>query len=170
MEIKGIDVSSYQGKPDWKKVAAAGIKVALLRITERYGVDASFEHNFTGCRTNGIRVGVYKFSYALSVAEIQKEAQGVVETLAGRGLDYPVWLDLEWEKQRNLSKATLSAMIKAFRAAIVSAGYKFGIYCNVDWYNNVLPTDCKGYEFWLAIFRQRQGIRDFRECGYGCIL
>ncbi len=150
MEIKGIDVSSYQGKPDWKKVAAAGIKVALLRITERYGVDASFEHNFTGCRTNGIRVGVYKFSYALSVAEIQKEAQGVVETLAGRGLDYPVWLDLEWEKQRNLSKATLSAMIKAFRAAIVSAGYKFGIYCNVDWYNNVLPTDCKGYEFWLA--------------------
>ena len=73
-----------------------------------------------------------------------------METLAGRGLDYPVWLDLEWEKQRNLSKATLSAMIKAFRAAIVSAGYKFGIYCNVDWYNNVLPTDCKGYEFWLA--------------------
>ena len=76
MEIKGIDVSSYQGKPDWKKVAAAGIKVALLRITERYGVDASFEHNFTGCRTNGIRVGVYKFSYALSVAEIQKGGSG----------------------------------------------------------------------------------------------
>ena len=150
MEIKGIDVSSYQGKPDWKKVKAAGIKFALLRITERYGVDSSFEHNFTGCKANGIPVGVYKFSYALSVSEIKKEAQGVVETLAGRGLDFPVWLDLEWEKQRSLSKTTLSAMIKAFRAVIVSAGYKFGIYCNVDWYNNVLPADCKGYEFWLA--------------------
>ena len=41
MEIKGIDVSSYQGKPDWKKVKNAGIQFAILRITERYGVDTT---------------------------------------------------------------------------------------------------------------------------------
>lgn len=150
MELKGIDVSSYQGKPDWKKVKADGISYAILRITERYGIDSSFEHNLSGCKANGIRVGVYKFSYALSIAEIKKEAEAVIETLTGRGLDFPIWLDLEWEKQRNLSKDTLSAMIKTFRAVVVAAGYKFGIYCNVDWYNNVLPDDCKTYDFWLA--------------------
>lgn len=30
MEIKSIDVSSYQGKPDWAKVKKAGINFAIL--------------------------------------------------------------------------------------------------------------------------------------------
>ena len=150
MEIKGIDVSSYQNKPDWGKVRRSGIQVAMLRITQRFGIDSSFEHNFVGCKENGIRVGVYKFSYALSTTEIIKEAEGVIQTLAGRGIDFPVWLDLEWSEQRKLSKTLLSDMIKAFRKVIVSAGYQFGIYCNVDWYDNVIPEDCKNYDFWVA--------------------
>lgn len=150
MEIKAIDVSSWQDKPEWKKVKASGINYAILRITQRYGIDSSFEHNFAGCKANGIRVGVYKFSYALSTEEIKKEAQGVIDALAGRGIDFPVFLDLEWADQRSLSKTLLSEMIKAFRKIIVSAGYQFGIYCNTDWYDNVIPSDCKGYDFWLA--------------------
>ena len=150
MKIKGIDVSSWQGLPDWKKIKADGIRYAILRITQRYGIDSSFEHNFFGCKAHGIRVGVYKFSYALSTNEIKKEAEEVVNTLAGRGIDFPVWLDLEWSEQRKLSSSLLSSMIKAFEKIVVNAGYKFGIYCNVDWYNNVIPSDCKGYDFWLA--------------------
>nr|DAW39934.1 MAG TPA: hypothetical protein [Caudoviricetes sp.] len=30
LEIKGIDVSSYQGKPDWSKVSNSGVKFAIL--------------------------------------------------------------------------------------------------------------------------------------------
>lgn len=30
MEIKGIDVSSYQSKPDWAKVSNSEIKFAIL--------------------------------------------------------------------------------------------------------------------------------------------
>ena len=40
MEIKAIDVSSDQGKPDWEKVAKSGIKAAILRVHQRYGVDS----------------------------------------------------------------------------------------------------------------------------------
>lgn len=152
MEIKGIDVSSYQGKPDWTKIKSAGIQFAILRITERYGVDASFWHNYQGCIDNGIPVGVYKYSYAMSVAEIQKEAEAVIDTLGGRKLDFPIWLDLEYDRQRNLSKSTLSTMIKTFWAAVTSAGYKFGIYSNKDWYDNVIPSDCKQYDFWIAAY------------------
>ena len=32
MEFKGIDVSSYQGKPDWKKVKAAGIQIGRAHV------------------------------------------------------------------------------------------------------------------------------------------
>lgn len=41
-------------------------------------------------------------------------------------------------------------MINAFRAIIVKAGYKFGIYCGESWYNTYLPDSAKKYECWIA--------------------
>ena len=32
MNIKGIDVSVWQGKIDWKKVKASGIVFAMIRV------------------------------------------------------------------------------------------------------------------------------------------
>ena len=67
MEIKGIDVSAWQGKIDWKKVADYGMGFAILRITEAGNiVDKYFEANLTGCNKHKIPVGVYKYSYAKS--------------------------------------------------------------------------------------------------------
>lgn len=152
MEIKGIDVSAYQGNIDWKTVADYGMGFAILRITEKGNViDSTFEKNYEGCTKNNIPVGVYKYSYAMSVAEAQKEAQKVVDVLDGRKLDFPVWLDLEHPDQRNLSKSMLETMIKTFWGVVTVAGYKFGIYSNVDWYENVIPKSSKSkYDFWIA--------------------
>lgn len=41
-------------------------------------------------------------------------------------------------------------MAEAFRKIVVAAGYKFGIYCNVDWYVNVICSHLKKYDFWVA--------------------
>ena len=152
MENKGIDVSAYQGNIDWKTVADYGMGFAILRITEKGNViDSTFERNYEGCVNNNIPVGVYKYSYAMSVAEIQKEAQKVVDVLDGRKLDFPVWLDLEHPDQRNLSKSTFETMIKTFWSVVKAAGYKFGIYSNVDWYENIIPESTKPkYDFWIA--------------------
>lgn len=151
-EVYGIDVSSWQGKPDWKQVSGSGIKFAILRVTDRYGTDSAFEHNFKGCKDNDIRIGVYKYSYAKTSAEAKAEADEVIKTLAGRKIDLPVFYDLEWSEQRKLPKSTLSEIIKAFQIAIISAGYSFGIYTNKDWYANVLPDDCKRNDFWVACY------------------
>ena len=152
MEIKGIDVSDYQGNINWKTVADYGMGFAILRITEKGNViDSTFEKNYEGCTKNNIPVGVYKYSYAMSVAEAQKEAEKVVDVLDGRKLDFPVWLDLEHPDQRNLSKSMLETMIKTFWGVVTVAGYKFGIYSNVDWYENVIPKSSKSkYDFWIA--------------------
>ena len=152
MEIKGIDVSSYQGEIDWKTVDDYGMGFAILRITEKGTArDSQFENNYAGCIQHGIPVGVYKYSYALTVAEIQQEAEKVVDVLDGRPLDLPVWLDLEWSEQRALSESALTTLIKTFWSVITTAGYKFGIYCNMDWYDNVIPDALKDkYDFWIA--------------------
>lgn len=150
MEIKGIDVSSYQGKTDWSKVSNSGIKFAILRIHQKSGTDASFEHNYKGCKSNGILIGGYKYSYALTSAQAIEEAENVISVLGGRGLDFPVFYDLEWAQQRSLGKQAIENIAVAFLTRIKKAGYKAGIYCNLDWYNNVLSDALKQYDCWIA--------------------
>lgn len=85
--LKGIDVSAYNGTIDWGTVAAYGMDFAILRITEKgNAADSSFERNYKGCIDNHIPVGVYKYSYALNVSEIQEEARKVLSTLNGTTL------------------------------------------------------------------------------------
>lgn len=150
LEIKGIDVSSYQGNPDWSKVSNSGIKFAILRIHQKSGVDTSFEHNYKGCKSNGILIGGYKYSYALTPAQAIDEAEDVLSVLGGRGLDFPVFYDLEWSQQRSLGKQAIENIAVAFLTRIKKAGYKVGIYCNLDWYNNVLTDALKQYDCWIA--------------------
>ena len=150
MEIKGIDVSSNQGKPDWAKVAKTGVKFAILRVHQRTGIDSSFEYNYKGCKSNGILIGGYKYSYALTPAQAIDEAEDVIAALNGRGLDFPVFYDLEWSRQESLGKQAVENIAVAFLTRIKKAGYKVGIYCNLDWYNNVLSDTLKQYDCWIA--------------------
>lgn len=150
-EIKGIDVSRWNGTIDWKTVANYGMGFAILRITEKGNIiDSTFEPNYKGCIENKIPVGVYKYSYATTIAQIKDEANVVVKTMNKRKLDYPVFLDIEDKCQENLSDDLMMKMIKAFRAIIIKAGYKFGIYCGYSWYQNQLPEDAKKYDCWVA--------------------
>ena len=151
MEIKGIDVSAWQGKIDWKTVADYGMGFAILRITEAGNViDSQFENNLAGCNKYNIPVGVYKYSYAMTIAEIQREARKVVSTLNGRRIQFPVFLDLEHNNQRSLGSESIHKMADAFREIVEAAGYKFAIYCNADWYENVICSHLKKYDFWIA--------------------
>ena len=151
MEAKGIDVSAWQGQIDWKTVADYGMDFAILRITEAGNViDEYFERNYTECQKYNIPTGVYKYSYAMTIAEIQSEARKVVSVLNGRKLQSPVWLDLEYNSQRSLGTESIHKMAEAFEKIITAAGYKFGIYCNVDWYMNVICSHLKKYDFWIA--------------------
>lgn len=152
-EIKGIDVSSYQGKIDWKSVASYGMGFAILRITEKGNiVDSTFEANYKGCIENKIPVGVYKYSYATTLTQIKEEANIVVKTLNKRTLNYPVFLDIEDKCQENLPSYLMMQMIDVFKEIIVQAGYKFGIYCGKNWYETKLPEAAKKYDCWLASY------------------
>ena len=72
MNIKGIDVSVWQGKIDWKKVKASGIVFAMIRVG--YGssqgndckMDTYFKANVEGALAAGVEVGIYFYSYAKS--------------------------------------------------------------------------------------------------------
>lgn len=154
-EIRAIDVSAWQEKIDWKKVADAKVKVAILRCTAGSSdlkvKDKYFEDNYAGATKNGINVGVYRFSYAKTLNQIKEEANGVVAALKGKTIQYPVFLDLEWDwQQKNLTKAQLGDFIDAFKTIIEKAGYTFGIYCNLNWIRNILPASAQNHPLWIA--------------------
>lgn len=148
MGFKVIDVSSYQGKPYWAAVAADGIKGAVIRIMKKSGIDGSFEHNYSGCGENGIARGVYRYCYALTVAQAETEALEVVSVLGGRRLEMGVYIDLEWSTQRQLGRAKVKEIADAWMRIIRDAGYECNVYCNLDWYKNV----CGGLDarYWIA--------------------
>src|SRR5581483_5374006 len=59
--IRGVDVSVYQGKIDWTKVASSGIKFAFIRAGDGMSKDSRFQDNWTGAKAAGITRGAYQF-------------------------------------------------------------------------------------------------------------
>ena len=149
--IKGIDVSKWQGKIDWAKVKASGIKFAILKAGSIYGKDSCFDINYKNAKSNGINVGAYFFSYAKNITEIQKEADIFLSYLKGKQFEMPVYLDIEDKSQTSLSKDVLTDMVITFCDKIEKAGYYTGVYTYYSFFKNNLNMDkIKRFTIWLA--------------------
>lgn len=154
MSYKGIDVSAWQGVIDWAKVKAAGIQFAMLR--GGYGrtagqVDGKFERNYKNAKAVGMPIGVYHYSYATTAEQAKKEAEFCLSYLKGKQFEYPIAFDIEDASQRNLGKATITSITKAFCDTVAKAGYYVMIYSNLDWLRNRLDMNTlKAYDIWLA--------------------
>ena len=161
-EMKGIDVSIYQGNVDWERVKASGVQFAILRAgygREISQVDDTFEANYAGCKAVGLPVGAYWYSYANSVDRAKQEAKTCLEAIKGKVFEFPVWFDQEYEASiKACSKATRTDMVRAFCAELESAGYYTGIYCSRDWLNNWLDYDrLRHLDVWVAAYGSSPG-------------
>ena len=156
---QGIDVSRWQGDINWGKVAKAK-DFAIIRCTSgrSNALDSKYPANIKGAAAQGLPVGVYRYGYATTVAAARAEAAAVLDAIDGYDMPCGVWYDVEWSGQRSLPRATLTAIIKAFCEAITAGGYQAGIYCNQDWYDNVLDTGALAeYPFWIARYGSNDG-------------
>ena len=151
--LTAIDVSSYQGNIDWKRVKQSGINYAILRgVIKNGSLDSAFERNYNNAIQNGIKIiGVYQFSYALNEETAKNDAINMLKKLNGKKIN--IWLDLEWSEQRKLGKDKITSIAKTYIDTCRASGYVCNIYSNLDWYKNVynaaelLNLSCK---FWIA--------------------
>lgn len=158
MSFKGIDVSKWNGKPDWEKVKASGIQFAILRAG--YGknhIDSSFVYNARECNKIGLPIGVYWFSYALTVADAKAEADYVCDAIKDYKIEYPVCFDYEYDSVENAKKngknpnaATIKAMAEAFLNRVQERGYYAMNYTNIDFLNRGFESLTSKYDTWLA--------------------
>lgn len=155
----GIDVAKWQGAIDWVKVKAAGIAFAILKVTQKDNqVEGAFERNYTAASALGIILGMYRYVYAATIEAAQKEANAIVSVLSGRVAPMKIWLDMEDASIRNIGRDLLTQIILTEAGILQAAGYKVGIYCNQDWYDNVLDIGALSqFEFWVARFGPNNG-------------
>lgn len=164
---KGIDVSRYQGRIDWEKVAGDGVEYAFIRLGIRgytegaIQKDETFENNIKGARRNDIDVGVYFFTQATSVEEAEEEAQYVLDIIEPYKVDYPVVIDVEAvsnanARTRDLTKEERTEYCIAFCEMIKNAGYTPMIYGNLKTFMLMLDIEqLEGYDKWFAYYDEQ---------------
>ena len=154
-EVFGIDVSHHNGKIDWAKVAASGKKFAIMKAqyeAKSHRIDETFEYNYKEAGKNGLARGVYVYIASSSIADPVLDAQSLLKKLNGRKLEYGIWLDLEDASLRKIGRAAITKLVYVYANLFRAAGYYVGIYCNYDWYNNVLDKHklAEDFDFWIA--------------------
>ncbi len=160
----GIDVSKYQGKIDWEKVAADGVEFVFLRLglrgyeSGKLVEDETFQANIQGALAHGIKVGVYFFSQAITAEEAIEEANFVLERIAPYKIECPVVFDVEkvnssTARMNQLTPQQRTDVTMAFLDTIQAAGYKPMFYHNMETALLLLELDrLEGYERWFAYY------------------
>lgn len=180
---KGVDVSQFQKDIDWAKAKASGIDFAFIRVGYRgYGtgslqMDTKAYQNIENALANGVQVGVYIYSQAITEQEGREEAQYVLSRIKDYNITLPVVIDYEYAEsggrytgrlyRANLSKAQATSICNAFCAEVAEAGYRGAVYANKSMlYGALNPKDLIG-TVWLAHYTSKTdytGEYEFWQC------
>ena len=164
MNIKGIDISHWNGKVDFTQVKEAGIDFVIIKAggsDKGFYKDSRFETNYREAKAAGLSVGAYyfvgpKFYGLVSGAA---DAERFIKILDGKQFDYPVFVDVETTDARYKELATDATI--AFCETMEKAGYFVGIYASdISGYREKLNHKrIMEYTHWVA----RYG-KDPEEC------
>ncbi len=162
----GIDVSSWNKKIDWGKVAGDNVSFALIRCGYRGASsgdlvkDSEFEDNITGAQMNGIKAGVYFYSQAVTETEAVEEASMVCKLTEMYKLDLPIYVDSESSaggkgRADGLDSADRTRVLLAFLKTVKSTGNEAGVYASAKWLKTHLDvSQLSDYNIWLAQYRE----------------
>ena len=165
--ITAIDVSAYQEDIDWQKVADSGVEMAMIRAAFRgWGekgvikVDEYVHKNLQGADEVGLTVGVYFFSQATSVEEVDEEIDILLDIIKDHNITGYVVFDWEYVSEEartaDMDARTLTDCSLHFCKRIEEAGYEPMVYFNAYQGINLLELEeLKAYDFWLARYTDR---------------
>ena len=169
MSTKGIDVSTYQGQPDWAKVKASGVDFAFIRAG--YGknnIDQRCSYNGTNTKANGVTPHFYWFSYAYSQDMVVNEANYLIAEAKKYTSNCMLAWDFEYDSMNyannkgvTVSKSTLTNWAVAFCQTVQAAVFTPVIYANEDYVRNYIDINSvisqTGAKLWFARYSSTIG-------------
>lgn len=155
--VYGIDVSSYQGRINWKQVKAmregdVHISFAFIKATEGVlSVDPYFQRNWREAPKAGIMCGAYHFFLPQKSGVWQ--AKFFLQTVKTEKGDLPMVVDIE--RLYRTSPEKMREQLESFIKTIENrTGIKPIIYTNLKFYQDYLEGYFDGYTLWIAHYYQ----------------
>jgi len=162
-----LDISSNQGRIDWKTVAEKGrglINGVILRATTQNNkLDVRTMENYNGILHNLSdidEISVYKFSYARDYVGARVECLKCLEELSAHGVHFDyLYLDLEGWSGRDYTREEANAVILGYmdEIAIKSDSSKFRLYFNYNYLKNIIDPIWRQIPIWLARYNSTMG-------------
>jgi lysozyme len=155
--VLGIDVSHYNGRIDWQRVAESGHSFAFVKASQGTDVtDPTFDANWQGVREAGMLRGAYHFLSPTTPGEAQAR-----HFMSISGIDYelPPVVDVEFDNDEKVLIAQHPPRVAAWVQALHdwiscvegATGLKPWIYTSRD--NWSVLRDPSGFEsckLWVA--------------------
>lgn len=159
--IKGVDLSCWNENVNYNKLKQDGVEFALIRTgfgKDEGQKDKLFEKHYKGCKEAGLKVGAYLYSYCTAVENAEKEAENCLKHIEGKQFDLPIYIDLEEARTKVLGIDAVTNIALRFCRRIKEAGYRAGVYANLDWFRNYIRPDAiliENFSIWLAQWNDR---------------
>ena len=160
MSFRFIDVSTYQGDIDWKRVKK-DYDACFIRVGGRYYTagtiykDGKAKQNLDNATKAGMKIGVYFFTQAINEREVIEEANFTLNAIKGYKIDLPVVIDCEInsskERYAKISPETRTNLAIKFMEIVKKAGYTPMFYCGSYFLKDrMVESKLKNYQMWLA--------------------
>ena len=145
---KAVDISYHNGIINFERLKNA-VDYVIIRCGYGQNIDTQddkqWRRNVYECERLGIPYGVYFYSYAKTKANIEGEINHCIRLLKGHSPTLPIFFDSEEKGTQHVAKYNA----KRFCDAMLSNGYKAGIYASKSWYENYIGESW-GYDLWIA--------------------
>ncbi len=159
-EMRGIDVSKWQGNIDWERVKASGVEFVIIKAGEGTSVARNFYANISGAKEAGLACGIYWFSNARSYSEAVDEANACLEVASQYQLEFPVVCDFEYRSIEDCGnplqydRRGATDAILGFLGTIERGGFYSMLYTNRNFSSKYFEFDriSSEYDIWCAAY------------------
>lgn len=155
----GVKLSAENGSIDWVKLKKSGIKFAMIKAAESGTdpetpeLDSAFIENLEAAKKNELGFGLYWHSKALTVGDIEKEAETFIQLMSEIKPNYPVYLDMTDAVYQSSSVTSdeMTLLADTFCTKLEEAKYHVGIYGTDKALNKMDAELFKKFDVWLAV-------------------
>ena len=162
--MNGIDVSTLQGVIVWPAVALTQ-SFAMIKASQGRGetsatehlrifTDSKFVRNITEASKTKMKLGVWHWMTARSVAEAYYEADYFIDVIAPYRDKISLWAAADVESDRylgDLGKSDLTAITRAFLDRVHIAGFRSMLYTNPNFLKYRFTKNAfNDTDIWLA--------------------
>lgn len=151
LEVRGVDVSSYQGEIDWQTLSEE-LDFVFIKATEgSIHCDEKFEYNYTEAQKTHLRVGAYHFFSFDSEGKTQ--AENFIKNVPACENMLPPVVDVEFYGDYITDPKSADEVVPQLETMLERLEEEYGIkpviYATGSAYNKYIKENFSDYDLWV---------------------